>query len=222
MVPDAGDEQGIDLSPSLEGTNYTASDFTITENVTKVYLMNNLDMGARAGEGSTEEAKWETGTNETLNWIPIGINDSTKKFKGIFEGNKYKIKGLYENRTEDCSGIFGNSHTIKELTIENSYIKGANNTGGIVGVLREGTLENCHNKNTTVILRQSNCSIMGGIAGRAYGNIAYCSNKGNIICYGKSEANGTSYIGGIVGALQTTNEVKNCINYAKVTSNSEG
>ena len=65
----------------------------------KVYLMNNLDMEARAKNGSTKEERWETEENEKIKWIPIGSeatnNVTSKSFPCLFDGNDYFIKGLY-------------------------------------------------------------------------------------------------------------------------------
>ena len=33
-----------------------------------VYLMNNLDFGARAGAGVSEEQRWKTESNEAKKW----------------------------------------------------------------------------------------------------------------------------------------------------------
>ena len=107
-----GTENGAELSGYVP-EKYTPSEITMTTDTT-IYLMNNLDLGARPGTGTTEEAKWKTTANEAVKWMPIGIdgNNVTGKL-GIFEGNNYIIRGVYVNRDANYNGLFGCSNTIK-------------------------------------------------------------------------------------------------------------
>ena len=207
----------------ITNAGYRVSDVKM-ESTTMVYLMNNLDLGARAGTGSTEKQKWENESNAARKWRPIGINGSTKSFIGIFEGNNNTIKGIYVNQTESCAGLFGNSNTIQHLTIKNSYIKGGMGTGGIVGVLKSGKLENCHTKNTVVTLADGNNCIIGGMVGFLYGNIEHCSNSGKVITTVGVTAKDykLAYCGGIVGAVEKFAGVDNCTNYGNIVSTSDG
>ena len=193
-----GTENGTELSGYVP-KKYTPSEITMTAETT-IYLMDNLDLGARPGTGTTEEAKWETAANEAVKWMPIGVdkNNVTGKL-GTFEGNNYTIRGVYVNRDNDdeaYNGIFGNSNTIRNLTIKNSYIRGDYIVGGIVGRLRNGTMENCHNKSTTVISVSKDLSDVGGVAGQLSSSttINKCTNSGMVI------GNGVTY-GGYVGGI---------------------
>ena len=212
----------VDLTSIVTDAGYNTSDVVIAENQTKVYLMNNLDMGARPGAGSTEEQKWETSLNEAKKWEPIGIDNETKKFIGIFEGNNKTIKYLYVNSTKSDAGngIFGNSNTIQNLTIANSYIKGTSCTGGIVGALRSGKIENCHNKNTTVILREGTNRAVGGIVGQASASVSKCSNTGSIFGYGIKLSSEHSLpqtrAGGVIGYLTNSSTASECNNSGAV------
>ena len=103
-----------------------------------------MDLGAREKDG-----EWETTENEAVKWTAIG-KTSNNMLKGTFEGNNHTIKGVYVNDSTDFNGIFGNTNSVLNITIKNSYIKGGSCTGGIVGTLRSGTVENCHNINTQV------------------------------------------------------------------------
>ena len=124
---------------------YNIADITMTE-ATTVYLMNNLDFGARPQNGN-----WETEENGTKNWTPIGIDNENNKFIATFNGNNYFVKGLYVNRQGKFSGLFGNAYSILNLTIKDSYIKGTDHyVAGITATLRGGVLENCHNVNTKI------------------------------------------------------------------------
>ena len=115
---------------------YRPSDVTMTEDTT-VYLMKNIDLGARPTDGN-----WETTENEAKKWTPIGIDNENNKFIAKFEGNEHFIMGMYVNRPEEkFNGIFGNSYSISNLTIKASYVKGSNCSAGIVGALRSGESE---------------------------------------------------------------------------------
>ena len=77
---------------------------------------------------SKYNTNWETGTGS--GWIPVG--NSNCPFKGEFDGNNKKIKGLYIQTVEDYVGLFGyidESAKIINLGIENANIKGGNNVG---------------------------------------------------------------------------------------------
>ena len=184
---------------------YNEDEITITEE-TQVNLMDNLDLGARANDEGEKLVGKE--------WNPIGTT-SALKFIGTFEGNNHYVTGVYVNIDGNCGGIFGNSNTIKNLTIKNSYIKVSNCSGGIVGALRTGTIENCHNINTTVI---TTGYTNGGLVGQFTGTeIVNCSNSGTIKCNGKS-ASGYSQTGGIVGVAKSSSlTISNCCNTGNVT-----
>lgn len=89
-------------------------------------------------------------------WTPIGTDDN-HTFKGNFNGNGHTISGIYVDSTEDFGGLFGyvvgsalpsgseqrGCDYIKNFVLKDSYIKGGDYTGGVVGFLRRSaTLEN--------------------------------------------------------------------------------
>ena len=166
-------------------------DITMTPQTT-IYLMNNLDLGARQINGELTE-----GTS----WTPIGINyNNVDGHFGTFDGNNYSIKGIYVKNINTFSGLFGSSNTIQNLTIKNSYIGGSNITGGIVGFIISGKMYKCHNINTTV----KGTLTTGGLVGLITGEIKECSNKGIVI--GNVGGNIT---GGIAGNATTISECSN-------------
>ena len=169
-----------------------------------IYLENNLDLGGRAENGN-----WETTANESVKWTAIG-KIKANPLKATFEGNNHIIKDVYVNSTENFNGIFGNSNSISNLTIKNSYIKGAGCNGAIVGACRSGTIENCHNINTTVVGTNNTC---GGIVGQANAEIKNCSNSGKITVLSSTNENGQ--VGGIVGT--THEKISGCYNTGDIT-----
>ena len=171
---------GTDLPKDLEDyvskAGYDINDIKMSKN-TIIYLMNNLDLGARPKEGNTEEEKW--GANpETQKWTPIGLNkDNVLNKLGTFEGNNFSIRGVYVKRIDQFNGLFGWSNKIQNLTIENSFIYGLSEVGGITGVSYEDIV-NCHNNNTTIEGQFDIGGIVGSVSSIA--SIENCSNNGKI------------------------------------------
>ena len=175
-----------------------------------IYLENNLDFGARETSGT-----WENTENEALKWTAIGKQKDIP-LKATFEGNNHIIKGVYINDETKFNGIFGNSSSILNLTVKNSYIKGGNASGTVVGAVRSGTIENCHNINSTVELYDESSGV-GGVVGQVKGVIKNCTNIGGRVV-GKKSANGRTQAGGIVGLLVTGgSQAINCYNAGDVT-----
>ena len=187
--------------------NTTKDEIAIAEDTT-IYLMDDINLGATFDENG----KLISGKE----WIPIGLT-AAQKLKGTFEGNNHYICGVYVNRDEKFNGIFGNCNTINNLTIKNSYIEGGSCTGGIAGAVRAGIVENCHNDNTTVVLKEGDYSSVGGLFGQSQANkISNCTNKGKIDIYGVRINTAQSGAGGIVGAAIGTEEITECINYGEL------
>ena len=181
------------------------------------------------------------GINLDINeeWEPIGNRECA--FKGIFDGNKFEIDGIYINTSEKDQGLFGyiDNGSIKNLGIgQNCSIVGGNCTGGIVGTAYNKTkIISCYNKSCI----QGN-AISGGIAGQLTydGLISQCYNIESITvlnnyaggicgsadnnstvekCYNISTITGNGYIGGIVGYLQVGALLQNCYNTGNIVGN---
>lgn len=175
-----------------------------------IYLENNLDFGARETSGT-----WENTENEALKWTAIGKQKDIP-LKATFEGNNHIIKGVYINDETKFNWIFGNSSSILNLTVKNSYIKGGTCSGTVVGAVRSGTIENCHNINSTVELYDE-CYSVGGVAAQVKGVIKNCTNIGGRVV-GKKDAKGNTQTGGVVGILASGgSQAINCYNTGNVT-----
>ena len=183
------------LADAVNGGNVTEG-YKIEETTT-VYLMNDLDLGARHQNGTKT-----VGTE----WTPIGSTEALK-FIGTFEGNNYTIRGVYVSIENNFAGIFGNANTIQNLTIKDSYIKTTVDcAGGIVAAGRVGQIINCHNINTPVIARY----IVGGVVGQFTGTeMLNCSNNG-VVDAGASNK-GIADAGGVVGRSRAV-KIENCNN----------
>lgn len=135
--------------------------------------------------------------NSGKGWEPIGTTSTS--FKGILDGNGYRIKNLYiNNPTQDCIGLFGyvNGATITKVSLENVNITGKDYVGGIVGYsYGEVTVSYCNIQGTI-----DGEDYVGGVVGyqnsyvnlsKIYNYVKFCSNSASVTA--------KSNVGGIVG-----------------------
>lgn len=135
---------------------------------------------------------------------------------GKYYGNNHTISGIYINNSSDYQGLFGSCSTaeIKDLGIINSYIKGKEYVGGIVGDINgdyknHQYISNCYNK----AIVKGDSSDVGGIIGEgSYLNIDNCYNSGYV-------SNTSGYVGGIIGDMMSAN-ITNSYNAGTVESTS--
>ena len=152
------------------------------------------------------------------NWTPIGTEDHP--FEGVFDGQNHVVTGLKIDRSQGVyQGLFGyvsgtdDAHKaqIKNVAVRDAQIRARTEVGAVVGRYGQFTqgfvepLENCAMIGGTIqgtsSMGQSSC--VGGIVGRACGEIQRCYATGNII----GADNAIEY-GGIVG--KTYKAVKAC------------
>ena len=149
------------------------------------------------------------------NWTPIGTID--QPFAGVFDGQNHVVTGLKIDRNEFYQGLFGyvsgtdDAHKaqIKNVAVRDAQIRAQTEVGAVVGRYGQFTqgfvepLENCAMIGGTIqgtsSMGQSSC--VGGVVGRACGEIQRCYATGNII----GADNAIDY-GGIVGeSFKTVN-----------------
>ena len=150
------------------------------------------------------------------NWTPIGTIN--QPFAGVFDGQNHVVTGLKIDRAgEGYQGLFGyvsgtdDAHKaqIKNVAVRDAQIRAWVEVGAVVGRYGQFTqgfvepLENCAMIGGTIqgtsSMGQSSC--VGGIVGRACGEIQRCYATGNII----GADNAIEY-GGIVGeSFKTVN-----------------
>lgn len=187
--------------------------------------------------------------NENNQWIPIG--SESNRYTGTFDGNGHTISGIYINTSENYQGLFGcigdinksGTGTVKNLGIEDSWISGGDNVGGIAGYSSWG-MENCYNtgsisggdnvggisgQNISGMIRNcyntgsiSGGSNVGGIVGNSSdvsgisgGGVTGCHNDGTVIGSG-------SNIGGILGNGARNSAISKCYNTGSVSSSGKG
>ncbi len=104
-------------------------DIVINENLMKKITVSDEDYSAVVKDGET-----------VREWIPMGSFEANG-FGGSYNGNGYKISGLYINDSDEKYAGFVSkaaSGSVKGLTIENSYIRGKS-AGGVVGYASKHT-----------------------------------------------------------------------------------
>ncbi len=121
-------------------------------------------------------------------WTPIGRYRSNA-FRGTFDGQGHTIRGIFiDSPKKDTLGFFSffTSGYLYNLNIEDSYIRGGNGVGGLVGKL-EARIDNCSFEGSV-----EGKEWTGGIVGFGLNTYIYDSRN-----YGSVK--GTSYVGGIAG-----------------------
>lgn len=173
---------------------------------------------------------------------PIG--DESHMFCGLFDGQGYVVRNLSVADGADFAGLFGfvgNEGVIRNLTLENVSVSGERYSGALAGY-SAGRIEDCTVAGGRIIGRSEGeyGAATGGVVGLTNGTVKNCVNLdaevygkryvGGIagsLCSGSVErsmstgrvtstAQGEGLTGGIVGAVQSGGEVRECIGASQV------
>ena len=126
-------------------------------------------------------------------WTAIGEyvseEDTSKQFRGTFDGNGHTVSGLYINKSEDNQGLFGctaSDSTIKNVGVVNANVNGKSRAGALAWYAI-GNITNCYAEGNV-----SGTNNVGGLVGRS--NTAISNSYANVNVTG-------TYIhaGGLVG-----------------------
>ncbi|MDO4543282.1 MAG: GLUG motif-containing protein [Clostridia bacterium] len=209
------------------GTGTATDPYLIVNGAQLAYLAQQVNTGYNYSDGKYFKLTAHICLNDTTNWqswatsapanewVVIGASLSYS-FRGIFDGNGYSVSGIYINKTgetdaDNCQGLFGycfSGATIANLAVRDSYIKGHNQVGGVVGYIFFGTVTNCYNTATISGMR-----IVGGLVGYNDWHSAVTD------CYNTGTVSGTGDVGGVVG-YNSQGTVTTCHNTGNVSSNS--
>ena len=134
----------------------------------------------------------------TGGWAAISVT-------GTFDGNGYTISNMTINRpSTSYVGLFASAKLVKNLKVENAYVKAASYAGIIAG---QG-------------VKASNCSVSGKIsAGSIAGGIlgyGYYVNVEN--CYANVDITGNNSVGGIYGWANYS-EITSCFSEGSIAGN---
>ena len=155
-------------------------------------------------------------------WTPIGNEDHL--YTGTFDGQNFKISGLYIKNTSsdtDDQGLFGSvgsSGKIENLTVSGSVNSSGDYVGGIVGQ-NNGNVINCAFSGSV-----SGNSYVGGVVGvvgvvgDSSGSVKNCYNTGAVSSLDSGSGNS---VGGVVGYNDIGGSVTNCYNTGSVNGSIE-
>ena len=183
------------------------------------------------------------GDNKAICSLYENINTDDRAFTGFFSSNYGEIKNLglvsvnmtAVTRGDNVSAGAGGIVRVNRNKIINSYVTGSINVigsswtiaGGICGTMQEeANIENCYNLaniNCENIKEDSGSANItcGGIVGQIENKeiiVNKCFNGGNINADGNFNQ---TIIGGICGAGNNGNIIKNCYNKAEVKGTAE-
>ena len=171
----------------------------------KYILLSNIDLSAFFDNIEGEESK---------KWKSIGTTE-TDAFKGVFDGNNYKIYNIPEfESTNTRVGFFGylNGGTIQNCGFiykDGTTLKSTQDVGGVVGRIVNGEVIGVSSSGATVSNNGNDDNSYGGLVGSiANGTISNSSN------YNTVSANNNA--GGIVGYASGTNSITGCNNFGVI------
>jgi hypothetical protein len=139
--------------------------------------------------------------SDTVNWDngqgfePIGNRDLSTDFKGILDGQGFKVTGLFINRPSlDYVGLFGSTFNaeIYDIGIESADITGNDNVGGLIGYKNNGITRNTYVKGIV-----SGAESVGGLIGKHFPDGILEDS------YTVADVEGESEVGGLVGVSAT-------------------
>ena len=152
-------------------------------------------------------------------WLPIACNIATYTevdFQGIFDGENHTISNMYitEDKTERC-GLFAfvRGGEIKNVTIKNGVVNNfyysipeQSASGGLVGQLIGGKINNCH---TSLVVK--GLQAIGGLCGYSTGTIINSLSSGDLF--------GRAMCGGLLGHAAPGSKIINCYSNSNIWSN---
>lgn len=157
-------------------------------------------------------------SSSTPNFTSIGQNNTSKYFKGSYDGGGYTIKNLKTAGAEgSCNGLFGCIYgaTIKNVTLENLTVLTTSTArvGGVVSDAQENSeILNCHIISGSI---KAQAGSVGGICGNSIKSIvANCSNAASV--------DGYVQVGGVVGGAYYNSLVYNVVNSGNIKAYKTG
>lgn len=154
-------------------------------------------------------------------WKPIGEGDDSYPFEGNFDGNGYKISGLWINRpTEDYVAFFGKfqgrENEIKNLNIELSPkgIIGNNYVGGLAGIHNGDHIIGCSVTGGPLVGEE----LIGKLVGESHQNIFSCYTSGEAVTSNStiSDLSKITGTGGLIGKTADISHTEDCFSTCNI------
>ena len=149
------------------------------------------------------------GNDKTLSNFSLkaGTNND-ENYAGLFAYNTGTIKNLivdkakFEGPTVSYVGIICgyNQGVISGCEVKGINIKANDNVGGLIGHMRDGTIEDCSSAGSV----KGNDNV-GGLIGRVNNNLQINFNSKKI--YANCEVEGRNYVGGFIGNVTSDSEI---------------
>ena len=136
-----------------------------------------------------------TEINSDTGFLPIGLKEH--RFKGVFNGGDYSLADLQIHKALQVNiGLFGDveNATIKNLHLVRAHVTNENQTAGI---------------------------IVGKASGGVYENLT-TDEASSVQSNDTEKTKEDTYTGGIIGYVELNATIKNCTNYAAVTTKFTG
>lgn len=154
------------------------------------------------------------------NFIPMYSDEVM--FNGTLDGNGHKIIGLtIYNTSSFYTGLFaciGEDGVVRNLTLENVNVQGANYVGALAGYSLGTITDITVTGKVTYFAQNTYMVFIGGIIGRAEGEVNRCSSNTDVSC--ENTGNG-AYVGGISGYCGYSGEIVETHTKGDITISSE-
>jgi hypothetical protein len=153
---------------------------------------------------ASETETWNNGAGFT----PLG--KYLEQFSGSFDGQGYKVDGLYIHRPIRHAGLFGHVilGDIKNIGVTNMDIQGGQGVGGLVGSNEGGDITNSYSSGSV-----TGDTFVGGLVGDTTGDIMKSYSTGNVT--------GNSFVGGLVGYTEDSDRITKSYSTGSVSGDTE-
>lgn len=163
--------------------------------------------GGNNASGKTFKQTQDIDMSSIGNLEPIGSQPNSNNpptFNGTYDGQGYAIIGLTVNTSSPYAGLFGYmvGGSVRNVTMVNPHVTsndnsyGGKNAGGIVGVIKPGTIENCNVINPTL---KTSSATGYNIKGAICGGISQLTGSDITDCYYYTTTNYDAVGSNVVG-----------------------
>ena len=234
-------EENTEAMPTARDTSWYSDDLSSFTISTPAQLLGFSDLlaGGKTFGGKVIKLKSDIILNE--GWtagatapVDVWSDNSGKTFGGTFDGNGKTISGIYLSAASGASAVrtaifggYGNGATVKNLSIENSYVEGATYLGAVFGQgYGNTTIENVYCDVYVKTLATGSGQVqVGGLIGEASGKDTSATTITNTVFAGTVDASGSSVraVGGLIGRINNSEvTMTNCAFYGKFIGNHTG
>jgi len=138
--------------------------------------------------------KWDNINAQESNFVVIG--NGSQKFCGTFDGDGHTISGIRiytSNRRQGLFSLIDNNAKVCGIILTDTRISSYIRSGGIVGEIKQGYVEDCHVTSTvSICAKNNNSSYFGGIAGIVSNGsvVTHCTSSATLVANDNSRCFG--------------------------------